>query len=384
MTPVITVDARKLGATGLGTYARELLENLASIDHEFQFRVLCTKSGLTGKFPPEKFEFVPAAAPIYSVKEQWEVARIARRGDLLHCTHYNIPYFHKGRMVVTIHDLTHLTHPEFLPSRLAYGYAKFMLNAAARRARQVITVSQFSKQSICKALGVPEEKVHVIPFGLPRRRSESSPPNVIQLETLGIVRPYILFVGLLKPHKNIQGLLRAFASLPEQIRYSHSLVIAGKFDSYYPTLRRLSSELQLQDRVQFTDQVSDEELHALYAGAQAFVLPSFNEGFGLPVLEAMTYGLPVIISNTSSLPEVAGNAGVLVDPTDPRSIAKAIEQVLSDHLLNAKLSTLSRERVKSFSAQEFARQHLEVYRQSLRNGGVLTPSSHVARLTARR
>ncbi|HEX5483532.1 MAG TPA: glycosyltransferase family 1 protein [Terriglobia bacterium] len=368
MGPVVSLDARTLGATGLGTYTGELLENFASLDHhEFRFRVLCTKPELMEKFPLEKFEFVPTAAPIYSIKEQWEVMRTARGGDLLHCTHYNIPYFHTGRMVVTIHDLTHLTHPEFLPNRLAYYYARFMLSAAAQRARQVITVSQFSKQSICEILGVPEEKVHVIPFGLPRRSAESKPLDGIQLEKLGIVRPYVLFVGLLKPHKNVQALLRAFACLPEQIRCSHRLVIAGKLGSYYPTLSRVSAELQLQDRVQFTGQVSDEELHALYAGAKAFVLPSLNEGFGLPALEAMSYGLPVIVSNTSSLPEVVGNAGMLVDPTDDRSIALAIEAVLADSDLRRKLSALSRERAKAFSAKEFARQHLEVYREALRN-----------------
>lgn len=365
---VVTLDARMLGATGLGTYAGELLENFASLDrHEFRFRVLCTKPELMEKFPLEKFEFIPTATPIYSIKEQWEVMRIARRGDLLHCTHYNIPYFHTGRMVVTIHDLTHLTHPEFLPNRLAYYYARFMLNAAAQRARQVITVSQFSKQSICKILGVPEEKVHVIPFGLPRRLLESTPPDVAQIDRLRITRPYILFVGLLKPHKNVQGLLRAFASLAQQLQHSHRLVIAGKRDSYYPTLRRLSDELQLHDRVQFTGQVSDEELHALYAGAEAFVLPSLNEGFGLPVLEAMSYGVPVIVSNTSSLPEVAGDAGVLVDPTDHRSIARGIERVISDSTFRQNLSELSRKRASAFSAREFARQHLEVYRQALRN-----------------
>lgn len=364
-SPIVSIDARTLGATGLGTYARELLENFAAMNHEFRFRVLCSRPESMAGLPAEEFEFVRATAALYSLKEQWETARLARKGDLLHCTHYNIPYFYSGKMVVTIHDITHLVHREFLPNRAAYYYAQFMLKTATRKARQVITVSRFSKQSICNVLGVPEGKVHVIPFGLPQKLLQAKPADMGCLDKLRVTKPYILFVGLLKPHKNVQGLLRAFASLPQEFQSAYRLVIAGKLDSYYSTLRNLSEELHLQDRVRFTSHVSDEELHALYAGADALVLPSLNEGFGLPVLEAMAYGLPVIVSNTSSLPEVAGDAGVLVDPTDYRSIATGIEKVISDSALRQKLSELSRERAKSFSTQEFARQHLEVYREAL-------------------
>ncbi|MGH9327673.1 MAG: glycosyltransferase family 4 protein [Terriglobia bacterium] len=362
---MVTIDARTFGPTGLGTYVRDLLENLASTDHEFRFRVLCAKPESMAGNPAEKFEFVRATAPIYSLKEQWETARLARGGDLLHCPHYNIPYFYRDPLVVTIHDLTHLTYREFLPNRLAGYYAQFMLRAAARHARQIITVSQFSKKSICSVLHVPEAKVHAILFGPQERLLRRGAPNMRLLESLKISKSYLLFTGLLKPHKNVQGLLRAFASLPTQLLESNQLVLAGKLDSFYPTLRDLARKLSLKDKVVFTGHVSDDELHALYAGATAFVLPSLNEGFGLPVLEAMAYGLPVIVSNTSSLPEVAGNAGVLVDPLDPASIARGIEKVLSDEALRRVLSERSRERARQFSAREFAMRHLEVYRMAL-------------------
>ncbi len=366
MNPVVAIDARTLGATGLGTYVSELLAGFASTDHEFRFRILCphpeaAASGLTA----ERFDFVRAKAPIYSLKEQWEIARLARRADLLHCPHYNIPYFYRGRMVVTIHDLTHLAHRDFVPNRLAYYYARFILNAAAQHARQIITVSQFSKKSICGAFGVPDEKLHVISYGISKRILQSKPIDTSLVEKLNITKPYALFVGLLKPHKNVQTLLRAFALLPEQLRDSHQLVIAGKFDTAYPTLRKLSQELRLDDRVVFTGHVTEDELRALYAGAKVFVLPSLNEGYGLPVLEAMAYGVPVIVSNSSSLPEVAGDAGILVDPHDDHSISTALQRLLQDNELRKNLGERGRKRAHSFSAKEFALKHLEVYRAAL-------------------
>src|SRR5579884_2755158 len=232
-----------------------------------------------------------------------------------------------------------------------------MLRAAAHRARQIITISQFSKQAICDRLEVNEEKVHVIPRVLSRSFFEMQGRDHGRLlRKLGVRTPYFLFVGLLKPHKNVQGLLRAFALIPETFRDSLQLVIAGKLDSFYPALRRITEELSLQGQVLFTGHVSEEELHSLYACAMAFVLP---------VLEAMAYGVPVIVSKTSSLPEVTGDAGILVDPTDPASIAGGMVRVLSDEALRQQLSERGRERTRLFSAKEFAQRHLEVYRRAL-------------------
>ncbi len=413
MTPLVTIDARMLASSGIGTYLGELLAGFAAVDHEFRIRVLCAhperlgdreaeQDSLTtgaqrhgerrpqhwsegdcrdeepslsrgtedGDIKPqisvcEQFEFVRAASPIYSLREQWEIARLAREADLLHCPHYNIPYFYRGRLVVTIHDLTHLARADFVPNRAAHYYARFMLKAAARHARQVITVSQFSKKSICETLDAPEEKVHVISYGVPQRILQNSPANLSLADKLKVRKPYVLFVGALKPHKNVQAMLRAFALLPEQLKISHQLVVAGKLDTSYPALSELSRELSLDDQVVFTGHVKDNELCALYAEAKVFVLPSLNEGYGLPVLEAMAYGVPVVVSNTSSLPEVAGNAGILVDPRDDQSIAKALEGVLGDAELRASLGERARKRAHSFSTKGFALKHLEVYRAAL-------------------
>src|SRR6516165_5979285 len=138
MSKTITIDARMLTFSGIGTYLMTLLTQLASLETEFNFEVICPQPELLQHLPPDRFRFVESKAPIYSLSEQWELAYLVRRARLLHCPHYNIPYLHRGRMVVTIHDLNHLVFREFLPNQLAYWYASFMLAAATRHATKII------------------------------------------------------------------------------------------------------------------------------------------------------------------------------------------------------------------------------------------------------
>lgn len=365
MSQIVTIDARTLGATGLGTYVSQLIESLASIGHEFRFRILCADPEAVARFYLGEVELVRAIASIYSTREHWEITRLAKGSDLLHCPHYNVPYLYRGRLVVTIHDVTHLVERAFTPSRAAYWYARFMLKTAAQRAGRIITVSEFSKKSICDYLGVREEKVRVIHNVLSERFRQALMTGSVQPPKCGINRPYILYVGLLKPHKNVEGLVRAFSLLPDVLRNTHQLVLAGKLDRLYPVLRELVEDLGLRDQVLFTGHLSDDDLHALYAGARVFVLPSLNEGFGLPALEAMAYGIPVVASNTSSLPEVVGEAGILVNPRNIQEIASAIGRFLADEGLRSQFAELGRQRAQLFSAKEFAIRHLEVYREAI-------------------
>ncbi len=365
MNQVVTIDARTLGATGLGTHVAQLLESFAANDREFRFRILCADPDSLREVYPRGFEFIRTTATIYGAREHWEIARLAKRSDLLHCPHYNVPYLYRGRLVVTIHDVTHLVDRAFTPSRAAYAYARFMLKTAAQRARRIITVSEFSKKSICDYLGVREDKIRVIHNVLPERFREALLAGPVRPSKHGINRPYILYVGLLKPHKNVDGLIRAFSLLPDGLRERHQLVVAGKLDRSYPALRRLVENLRLCEQVLFTGHLGEEDLHALYAGARVFVLPSLNEGFGLPALEAMAYGIPVVASNTSSLPEVVGEAGILVNPRNTQEIASAMARFLTDECARSQSAELGRQRAQLFSARDFAARHLEVYREAL-------------------
>jgi glycosyltransferase involved in cell wall biosynthesis len=352
--------------SGIGTYLMTLLTQLAWLESEFNFEVICREPELLRHLPPGRFRFVESKAPIYSLREQWELARLVRGARLLHCPHYNVPYLHRGRMVVTIHDLNHLAYREFLPNRLASWYASFMLAAATEHATRIVTVSQYSRKSIQETFHVSEDRIRVIYNGLPHRMGPSeNSVDRSRLIALKVRKPYVLFVGILKPHKNVQGLLRAFSLVPVDKRRPVQLVIVGRKDSFYPSLLKLTRELSLGEQVVFTGRVAAEDLRALYADATLLVLPSLNEGFGYPVLEAMAFGVPVVVSNTSSLPEVAGLAGVLVDPREDQSIADAIEKLLSDDGLRKTLSERCREQAQLFSARKCALDHLEVYRAAL-------------------
>jgi glycosyltransferase involved in cell wall biosynthesis len=366
ITEAITIDARMLTFSGIGTYLMRLLTHLASMESEFNFEVICREPELLSHLPSDRFRFIESKAPIYSLREQWEVARLVRGACLLHCPHYNIPFIHSGKLVVTIHDLNHLLFPEFLPNRSAYFYARLMIGAAVKRATNIVTDSQFSKHSIQERFNVPDQKIRVIYPGLSEPLTCcQNPVDLASLHHMGVQAPYVLFVGLLKPHKNVGALIRAFGRLPAEIKNGTQLVIAGRKDSEYPRLEGLVRELALESRVIFAGHVTDADLQALYSCASVLALVSLNEGFGLPALEAMAFGVPVVVSNTSSLPEVAGSAGILVDPRDEQSIALAIGKLLSDSDLRQTLSERGRERARLFSARKSALDHLEVYRAAL-------------------
>jgi len=368
MNKKVVIDARMLGFTGIGTYLKSLLENIANVENEFQFEIICREPTLLNGLPPEKFRFVPGKAKIYGAREHWEISHLAQGADLLHCPHYNIPWLHRGKLVVTIHDLNHLLFPEFLPNRSAYFYARLMIGAAVKRATKVVTDSQFSKHSIQERFDVPDQKIRVIYPGTSEPLTCcQNPMDPGALRRMGVQAPYVLFVGLLKPHKNVGALIRAFGRLPARIRNDTQLVIAGRKDTEYPRLEGLVRDLSLESRVIFAGHVTDPDLKALYSGASVLALVSLNEGFGLPALEAMKFGVPVVVSNTSSLPEVVGPAGILVDPRDEQSIANGIEMVLSDDHLRETLSERGRAQAQLFSARKSALDHLEIYRAALRS-----------------
>ena len=215
MERVIAIDARMLEHSGIGTYLRNLLAQLAALENEYVFEVICQRREVLDGLAPARFRFVPASSPIYSLSEQWEIARLARHAQLLHSPHYNAPLPYRGKLVVTIHDLIHLTDSTFRRTLAARFYARPMFHLVARRADCIIANSEFTKQQIVEHLAVSPSKVSVAYLGVsehfrPHDRNEAF---LRAASLLGVSRPYILFVGNLKPHKNLKTLLRAFAQI---------------------------------------------------------------------------------------------------------------------------------------------------------------------------
>ena len=367
MSGIISIDARMLGHSGIGAYIRNLLENLAAFENGSVFEVICRRQGSLAGLPRERFRFVAARSPIYSFREQWEIARLARHAQVLHSPHYNAPLLHRRKLVVTIHDLIHITDPTFKRTLAARFYARPILNLVARRADRIIADSEFTKQQIVEHLAISPAKVTVIYLGVDKH---FCPQNRRQAflrasSLLGLGRPYILFVGNLKPHKNVRTLIQAFSQTCVRRDVDHQLVILGDDPIWKASLVRECEKLGIRERVLFAPQVPYEDLPWVYAGAEILVMPSLIEGFGLPVLEAMACGTPVVCSRAASLPEVAGDAAEYFEPTRLDDLAAALERVLGSSELQETLRCEGLARVKLFSWRECARQTLEVYRKLL-------------------
>ncbi len=279
------------------------------------------------------------------------------------------PLFLPCPLVTTIHDLMFLVHPDYTHWSTAPRRWLFtrIARLVARRATAILTDSEFSRHDIERLLRVPTQKLTVVPIGVPssyRPECEASIGSQIA-RRYGLTRPYVLYVGNFKPHKNLALLLRAFARLPEYLRQRYQLVLAGGLDRFQPPLAALAAELGIAQRLVFPGFIAEDDMPALYSAAELFVFPSLYEGFGLPVLEAMACGAPVVCTRAACLPEVAGEAAILIDPHSVTDMAGAIERCLTDDDLRQGLRARGRQRVQEFAPHKTAGCILSVLEQVL-------------------
>ena len=263
--------------------------------------------------------------------------------------YYKGPLFSPCPTVITIHDLLFIRYPG---CRRPWFDMRMILLAKlyAGRAPAIITDSEYSKRAILSLLHVPAEKVRVIPIA-PDPVFRPIASTDAALLKYGLVNPYLLYVGNFKPHKNLHRLLHSYAALERGLRARVPLVLAGMDEEHRPPLLRLAGTLGIADQVKFLGMIGDHDLPALYSGAAALVLPSLVEGFGLPALEAMCCGTPVIASNRAAIPEVVGEAGILFDPEDVPSMARAMTQVLTDPQLRERLRQQGLARAAEFTPE---------------------------------
>jgi glycosyltransferase involved in cell wall biosynthesis len=242
-----------------------------------------------------------------------------------------------------------------------------MLNLVARKAEHIVTLSEYSKAQIVEHLGVTPSKVTPIYCGVNGqfRCVDRKQAYATVSDTLGIREPYLLFVGSLKPHKNIFTLLQAFALLRKRHDIRQRLLIVGDDARWKSLLLEECSRLGIRDTTTFVPYVSQELLPKVYAGADLLVMPSTIEGFGLPVLEAMASGTPVVCSRAASLPEVAGDAALYFDPTSAEELAEKMEELLNSGELQESLRAKGLERAKQFTWEKSTRKHVELYQRLL-------------------
>jgi glycosyltransferase involved in cell wall biosynthesis len=365
----VAIDARKLHDFGIGTYTRNLLRHLARIDRESEYVLLCHEPDMAvGAQLGPNFRTVLERSPNYSIREQihvpWVLGR--ERPDVFHAPHYVLPPAARCRAVVTIHDCIHLMFPQYLPNRAAYAYARAAMWSAVRRSHRILTVSEASKRDIIHFFNVRPEKIVVVYNAIDERFGVTPPEDDVARvrERYQLHHEFVLYVGNIKPHKNLVRLIEAFDLLRQRDGCRQlTLLIIGDEISKLPALRRAVHRHKLHKQVRFLGFQPDDTLAILYRLAAVFVFPSLYEGFGLPPLEAMASGTPVVTSNVSSLPEVTGDAAVLVDPYDVESIAHGMQRVLSSAALRQELHVKGIARAREFSWERSVARTRELYQE---------------------
>jgi alpha-1,3-rhamnosyl/mannosyltransferase len=286
----------------------------------------------SGSIPSEESpRLIPGQGITHHLRSSVSVLRPKNQAFPLSETNY-VPFnFEDGPTVVTICDLSLVKHPQWHPKDRVKYFEKYFLKQLPQ-AEAIITISEFSKKEIIDLLNLNAERVYVTALGVDRNFN----PGDSQLK--GLPSRYILFLGNLEPRKNLRTLLAAFRSLPREVQNIYHLVIAGAEAWHTREFKGEFHNLDENGKVILTGYFPQKFLPDLYRGASLFVYPSFYEGFGLPVLEAMASGVPVIASNTTSLPEVVGDAGVVVNPHDVDELRGAMVRILDNEKMGKKLA----------------------------------------------
>lgn len=349
MSALVVVDGDVLGRhrTGDESYVENLVRELGRLERSFDVGVLVRSS-----------DAAPAGVRALELPTRSQVARMTvgiprfleRVGpSLVHFLYVAPPFYRGAPLVLTVHDLSFASDRDLMDPFDRMVFRTFVPRSL-RRAARILVGSQWTLENIAERYRVPPEKMIVTPYGVDPVFTPDGP------KANG--SSYLLFVGALQPRKDPLCAVRALALLDPELE----LVFVGPEKRGGNDVRREVARLKLEQRVRFLGHVPKEELGGLYRGADCLVLPSRDEGFGLPVLEAMAVGTPVVASTAGALPEVAGDAAVLVPPRDPAALADGVERALADR---DRLGALGLERSRRFTWQETARRTAAVYEELL-------------------
>jgi glycosyltransferase involved in cell wall biosynthesis len=365
--------------TGSGQYTRRLAYGLLNLDGGPECLLLRPHYGdgpaiasprpahISERFLAPPLPLGENAAKLWFEQVSFPRACLDEGVDVLHVPYFAPPFLGARKTLVTIHDLIPLILPAYRGSLLVRTYTR-LVAAAARRAAAIVTDSQASRRDILRLLRVPAERVRVVHLAADKSfRPESSGQRLQEVrQRYGLPEEYVLYIGGFDHRKNLNTLIAAYASLRAELRGRIPLVIAGRLPTrdsdFFPHPRRLVEQQCVQDRVVFVGWVEEKDKPALYSGATLFVFPSLYEGFGLPVLEAMSCGTAVVASNSTSLPEITGDSALLVDPHDTEGLAAAMTLLLEDAAHREELASKGLQRARLFSWDKTVAQTMEAYR----------------------
>lgn len=366
--PKVAIDARHLHS-GIGTYISQLILHLQDVPRDFDLALVTVIENRKRIEALGCNDVRVVEGGLYSVRAQRSVPRAVADCDLFHSTQYDVPLLRNKPIVVTIHDLIHL-EKRFARHLGVWLGGHVMLRLALHKASHVITVSEHTNAEVLRRLHVSRSRVTTIYNGLSPAflLIDRASAERTAREVTGVSRPYILYVGNLAAHKNLDALLRAFSAMPKSGINEHDLVIVGTTQSKTADLSVQVERLNLAHRIHFLPYVAFELLPAVYRAASVLVLPSFIEGFGFPVIEAMACGTPVVCSRATSLPEVGGDAAEYFDPNQPNELAAKLRYVLSSAERRDEMYTKGLAQARRFSWRAAAQKHVEVYQRILQIG----------------
>lgn len=383
---------------GIGHYTFYLVSNLLKIDQKNQYilffdRLLLrnaaeqliagSKNAEIKFFPFHRYKhYLPFTFSHILMAAALDQARL----DVFHSPAYTLPLAYKGKSIVTVHDLAIYKHPEWFEKKSLVGQnfsTKVLVPQSLQKAKKIIAVSNHTKRDIQKIFKIESEKIEVIYEGVEFRDLPSKTEAVCGLETkvcfddlitkYGLKENYILFLGTIEPRKNIEAAIKAFCVLAQKDRNfvkNYQLVLAGakgwKYEKVFKAIEDCQKKLGSKEVVKYIGYVPARDKFALMKYSVCFIFPSLYEGFGLPVLEALSLGVPTITSNVSALPEVVDRAAIFVNPYKTESIVKALIKVLSDNKLRDQLSRKGIAQAKKFSWEKCAERTLMVYKQALK------------------
>lgn len=365
----IGIDARLWAESGLGRYIRNLVKQLVLLDSENEYVVFGLAKDrdaieeIVGK--DGKWRLVVADIRWYGFAEQIKLPWILYREqvDLMHFPHFNIPLLYFGKFIVTIHDLTHF---EFAMKRATtlqpfiYGIKqlahKLVFYSALSRSVKIICVSRYVQNQLAMNFSFTNKKSEV---------TYEASDDTYFVQTIEDVStapgPYFFYVGNAHPHKNIEFLLRSFAEFRKN-NLDYYLVLSGKSNFFWDQVNYYATRENLLEHVIFTGYVDDSQLANLYSKAVAFVFPSLSEGFGLPLLEAMSYSCPVLSSHATCLPEIGGDAVLYFDPRDEQSLVTHMNAISNDAALRNEMIGRGLAHKGKFSWERLGKQTLEIYK----------------------
>jgi glycosyltransferase involved in cell wall biosynthesis len=359
-----SVDAHAIGChlTGNEVYIRNLLNEFARLDRTSDFIAYVSKPGAHLQVPDSIQTSHVSENTFRRLGLDLPMKLRYDKPDLLH-VQYTSPLACSVPLVVSVHDVSYLEHPQYF-TRFRSRQLRFTVKRTVEAAARILTPSEFSRRAILRHYKLDERKVVVVPNAVSSsfRPVERESAAAVVEEKFGIKGPFVLTVGDLQPRKNHLGLLHAFEeTLRQHPHLPHRLVFVGKETWYSKELHRAVLRSDVAGRVDFTGFVEDPDLLQFYGACDLFVFPSFYEGFGLPILEAMACGRAVACSSATAMPEVANAAGILFDPYSVQEMSRAIGDVLLDEEMRVRLERLGTNRAASFTWERAAQRTLDVY-----------------------